>query len=181
MSLSSKNNSITLVSLFLGLGSLFFCSCGVLVALSFPLGSVDITSVDTSIFTPELSFLTGVCVAIPGFVLAVAGIGIWFGFGRLPLQRQLTQALTQLDQVQELTLQTCMDQINQLMLEKKLNHSEQDAAAVQLTQRRISETLKVLDPARQQQLRQFLKDSQLVGEKGTVRLEELTDSTGHSE
>lgn len=181
MSLSSKNNSVTLVSLFLVLGSLLFCSCGVLVAFSFPLGSINITSVDTSIFTPELSFLTGLCVAIPGLVLAVAGIGVWFGFGRLPLQRQLTQTLTQLDQVQELTLQTCLDQINQLMLEKKLHHSEQDAAAVQLTQRRINETLKVLDPVRQQQLRQFLKDSQLVGEKGIFQLEELTDPTEHSE
>ena len=177
MSPSHKTNSATLVALFLGLGSLFFCSCGILVAFSYPLGNVNITSVDTSIFTPELSFLSGLCVAIPGLVLAVAGIGVWFGFGRLPLQRQLTQMHSQLDLLQELTLQTCMDQINQLMLEKELHHSKQDIAKMQLAERHINKTLKVLDTARQQQLYQFLHDSQLIGENGIVRLEDLSDSS----
>ncbi len=165
-----KTNTINIISLLLTLASLFFCSCGLLVAFSFPLRHVNVTTIDTTIFTPELSLMTGLCLWIPALVTAVAAIGIWIAFGRTPLQRQLTQAQSELDDLRAMTLQTYLDQIGELVVGKKLGHTNSDPNAVQFARRRTEETLAVLDRQRQYQLLQFLHEAQLIGDQGALHI-----------
>lgn len=151
--------------------TIFLCLFGILVAFSYPLANVNTDQVDTRLFTPELSFLTGFCLWIPALVTAVAAIGIWFNYGRTPMQRQLVQLQSERDHLHEMVLQTYLDQISHMTSNEGLAHSTPNSALVQFAQRRTQETFAILDSQRQRQLLQFLHDAQLTGEQGVIKLE----------
>ena len=148
MLLLKKTNRIQIVVLLLLLTTLFFCLCGVLVAFSYPLSNVALPDIDTSIFRPEISFLTGLCLWIPGILTAVAAVIIWFQFERTPLQQRLAQIQTESDQLRELTLQTYFDQMGELVLEHGIDNCQREEHLAKLIQRRSLETLAVLDNKR---------------------------------
>lgn len=171
MFLLRKTKRIQIVTLLLLLTTLFFCLCGILVAFSYPLGDVALPDIDTSIFEPEVSFLAGLCLWIPGILTAVAAYVIWFQFGRTPLQQRLAQAQTENERLRELTLQTYLDQMGELLLRQGVENCQTKEHLTQFIQRRSLETLAILDARRKRTLLQFLLESDLITGRNAIHLE----------
>lgn len=169
---NTKANAINIMTLLLLLGSMFFCLLGVLAA-SFPMNDIKVEFMDTSMLTPQMSVFVGFILLIPSIVMAFASIGIWFTFGFKPARRSTIECEAALERLREITLQTYLDQISDLILEQGLRHSDQDTiqAKVAAKARRLTlMTLQELDGRRKRKVLRFLYESHLITGESIIDL-----------
>jgi uncharacterized protein YjbI with pentapeptide repeats len=89
--------------------------------------------------------------------LAVAGVGFWF-----TVQQDARQQTIQQQNAQDEALQNYLDEMGNLLLEKKLRKSEEDSEVRTLARARTLTVLGRLDSSRKAAVIQFLDEAQLI-------------------
>jgi hypothetical protein len=112
--------------------------------------------------------------------LAVAGVGFWF-----TVQQDARQQTIQQQNAQDEALQNYLDEMGNLLLEKKLRKSEEDSEVRTLARARTLTVLSRLDPSGKTAVMQFLLEVDLVqrveGRQPIIRLRDaaLSDTNLH--
>jgi hypothetical protein len=106
--------------------------------------------------------------------LALAAIGLWFAAQQDAHQQQIEEKRARSDRqieeqrAQDAALQAYLDQMSQLMLERKLRGSEEGSEVRTLAQARTRTVLTRLDDRRKGSVVQFLYEASLINKKNPV-------------
>src|SRR5215213_864642 len=113
----------------------------------------------------------------------LVAIGFWFAAQQDARQQQIENRRSDAERAlaaqraQDEALQAYFDQMNTLLLEHNLRHSEEDSGVRTLARARTLTVLGRLDSERNSAILQFLREAQLIS--GTVPVVRLSDSNLH--
>lgn len=154
-----------LITIILTLIAVFLIGFGTLVAFSYPfVSNVSIDLVATAGFEPAIAVISGLCLIIPGIVVAIAAFVSWRWLGRSSLEETVGDLQTELKETQRFAFDQYLDELGEMAGRWKGDQNRE------LIEEKTLKILKMIDGDLKRKVVEFLIDSNLIGEVQSISL-----------
>ena len=162
--IQERHTNVQILALILAFMSISFFCFGLLLGSSFIMNGVEVEGVDTTLFTPKITIIMGMCMWVPAICAGLAAWGVWFWLGRSSLQKSMTDADSHIRHLQEYILQGYLDDIGAMAIDAL---SPRDIHQIEV---KTAKLVKLVAGSHKRQILHYLYDIELIGQNGKLSL-----------